>query len=396
MWFVVWKRCLMRRALFVARTVLIVVLRWGGGGRVGKLCNVFGVFSDAACSTSSTRNRHRGFTLVELLVVIAIIGVLVALLLPAVQAAREAARRMTCTNQLKQLALGMHNYHDTSKVFPPGCLIPGAPLAFCTADTTAAYGPQRHDRHSQGNNTGVPWQMIGWPAFILPYVEATNVYSQINFNQGAYLPIPNVVGGGEMNSGNDPRTDPDNSANKAASSMAPSVFQCPSVSPSVARGTIKDYSCNGGWGDGLPERRTRDSGISGIFHRGSGYNTSAIIDGTSNTILLVESSHSRPKVSATQVFNPFFWVHHPSHGFAMTNNGSGTLLLINANTGGDNGVRSAYGPHSGGINIALADGAVRFVSQTIDSKWDASVTPNVRGVYQHLMSKADGVSVSIP
>ena len=103
-----------------------------------------------------TSQRKRGFTLVELLVVIAIIGVLVALLLPAVQAAREAARRMSCGNNLKQLGLALHNYHDTFNTFPPGGITPG-------------------------NCCGTP-SAATWTIFILPFIEETALQNQYNFN----------------------------------------------------------------------------------------------------------------------------------------------------------------------------------------------------------------------
>jgi prepilin-type N-terminal cleavage/methylation domain-containing protein len=100
---------------------------------------------------------RRAFTLVELLVVIAIIGVLVALLLPAVQEAREAARRTQCGNNLKQIGLALHNYHDTYMVFPPGNI-------------------------TDGNCCGA-LSHITWPISILPYIEGTNLGNQYNYNQ---------------------------------------------------------------------------------------------------------------------------------------------------------------------------------------------------------------------
>src|SRR5438046_8506813 len=100
------------------------------------------------------RGRVRGFTLIELLVVIAIIAVLISLLLPAVQSAREAARRAQCINNLKQIGLALHNYHDTIGKFPPGGI----------SDTGWA---------------GTWWD---WPAFILPHMEQTPLYNAINFS----------------------------------------------------------------------------------------------------------------------------------------------------------------------------------------------------------------------
>jgi len=108
--------------------------------------------------TSSGRSNRHGFTLIELLVVIAIIAVLIGLLLPAVQAAREAARRAQCVNNMKQIGLALHNYHDVHNSFPPGAITFG----------------------------GDPWNalsnQLNWRALILPQMEANNVYNSVNFN----------------------------------------------------------------------------------------------------------------------------------------------------------------------------------------------------------------------
>src|SRR5438270_1941327 len=109
--------------------------------------------------------RRRGFTLIELLVVIAIIAMLIGLLLPAVQKVREAAARTRCVNNLKQIGLALHNYHDANNSFPPGY---------------RASGP-----YSDGATDTAPgW---GWAAFLLPQLEQDNLYRRIDFNQ----PVPN-------------------------------------------------------------------------------------------------------------------------------------------------------------------------------------------------------------
>ena len=118
-------------------------------------------------ASSSRSVRRAAFTLVELLVVITIIGILIALLLPAVQAAREAARRMTCTNQLKQIGLAVHNYAQSNRVFPPGCIT--------TATTASACNPVSE------NATSAAAHGTGFLLRILPYMEFNNIYNNWTF-----------------------------------------------------------------------------------------------------------------------------------------------------------------------------------------------------------------------
>ena len=157
------------------------------------------------------RGEIGGFTLVELLVVIAIIGILIALLLPAVQAAREAARRSQCTNNLKQLSLAMHNYHDTFSVFPPGSL--GDP------SWTGSYNVT--DGH------------FGWPVFILPFVEQQALQERIDFNKRAWTSYQATD-----------ETAKGDVANQYAAQHMPSVFVCPSAHRAQPENEFKDYSIN--------------------------------------------------------------------------------------------------------------------------------------------------------
>jgi prepilin-type N-terminal cleavage/methylation domain-containing protein len=214
--------------------------------------------------------RRSGFTLVELLVVIAIIGILIALLLPAVQAAREAARRSQCTNQLKQIGLAMQNYHDVQKTFPPYAVLGMGPYTFVTSGGAETFP-----------NAPRPAYHHTWLTLILPYLEQMPLYQSVDFRRPAYgtgvgQPQP-IVG-----------------------TVVPTLL-CPSDSgfgrdPSRTWGiAITNYIVTEGyhWWQGpvvTAPLGCVTADYQGIFAGGQTTPIANITDGTSNTILAAESN----------------------------------------------------------------------------------------------------------
>jgi len=342
----------------------------------------------------------RAFTLVELLVVIAIIGILIALLLPAVQAAREAARRISCTNNLKQIGLSFHNYHDAHKGFPPGNIF-------------QQYIYDDPGTHKWG--WGYTYcGMMGWPAFLLPYMEQTALYDLIDFNHPAYIayfPGPLDAGGDNHNMGDTcgvatPSGSPEPYYNYRASTSAPDSFHCPSAPKNVTKGFIKDYGINGGPGvrpngtggyfpdNCFPERWPTGKDVWNFtcdqapFHMNSTRTFGSIVDGTSNTFFVLElASQTHPKyqvdpATGTQYSwapsspagNPFLHVNYSVDGYVI-----GSAPPNDMNPPWGNGWRGMWARsyHTGGINVTLGDGSVQFVSNTIDLlTWYAAFTIN--------------------
>jgi len=198
---------------------------------------------------------HRGFTLIELLVVIAIIAVLISLLLPAVQSAREAARRAQCTNNLKQIGLAMHNYHTAYTTFPMG--------------VSASKSTWNAGKCGVGACGQVTWD--GWSvhAMLLPYLEATPVYNAINFSFD-----PLVCNSGQFQS-------------TALYTTIPG-FLCPSDPYSGKKtGYINNYYASIGTTIGVVQNYGQNS--TGIFSYQQNYGLSDITDGSSNTVAFGEA-----------------------------------------------------------------------------------------------------------
>jgi len=339
--------------------------------------------------------RHNAaFTLVELLVVIAIIGMLIALLLPAVQAAREAARRMQCINNLKQIGLAMHNHHDARQAFCAGNIdrSPDARPFDATPRTSGTSGvfycdsTMFPDAHEAG---GVPCGMWGWSALILPYYEQGALYSQIDFDYPSYA---YAIGAAFT-----PHSSPDEPCghenNKEIADKSPPGLRCPSALQNPAQpNSTKDYAVNGG--ADLPERGTYSSENGrtvrmAVFYLNSAITIGEILDGTSHTLLAMElSSQTLPNSGVdftdppmtTGNANPFVFVNHGSQGLGMfTNSGVRDFVPNEMNYPTTSG-RTPRGFHVGGLNVCMCDGATRFVSDTINPQvWHAAFTRSSAG-----------------
>ncbi len=330
------------------------------------------------------RVSKRGFTLVELLVVIAIIGVLVGLLLPAVQSAREAARRLQCTNHLKQFGLALHNYADTYKKFPAG-----------SGGTSAG--------HPNGNNNRIN-AMVG----LLPFVEESALYNMVqspqtfgtfNFNPGGSSPW-------------------DSNYELWGGQFQVKGMNCPSDSPqgdlrngrwAGGRSATTSYSfCHGDHQTGI-----RDQGAyqrRGMFGTRSYTSFGSITDGTSNTMAISERCFAKgtrsvfghalegltgitanpalclaqinratreflasvPNCGAGTCISGYFTGGTRAYDGMPIYSGYNAVLAPNSPsclTGNINttGVMSAQSWHTGGVNVVFGDGSVRFVSETIDA-----------------------------
>jgi len=282
--------------------------------------------------------KHSGFTLIELLVVIAIIAILVALLLPAVQQAREAARRSQCKNNLKQIGLAMHNYHDAHGVFPPGWV-------------QGAFDTSSH------------W---GWATYLLPFVDQGPLYMTL---------APNS------------RVMPSPSSN---TQLLLSVYKCPS-DPGAARNSglggygLNNYPISRVIGDRDSSRKLRD-----------------ITDGTSNTLLVGE----RARVFGTGLKScgaiwPGLGVSSAAvHGIAnypINTNWNGTSEQfegVGGNCTSSNATRMVFSSmHTGGAHFLLCDGAIRLISENIQTQPSIDTTffqSSSNHLYQNLANYSDG------
>lgn len=300
---------------------------------------------------------RRGFTLIELLVVIAIIAILIALLLPAVQNAREASRRTQCRSNLHQLGLALHNYAEQHLLLPPGNMGPlGGAAGWSDPGVTC------------GTFGRCPWGHWGWASYLLPHLEGGDIYNAINFSHAAYA--QSVIENRPTNITGIPteRGPAGHVANSTASLRPIEVFLCPTIIPLKTGSVFKDYGINAGSLTPplgcCPERR---SDLDGLACWNSSVRLGDIKDGTSQTFAFLESAHTgnHSWTAPGSGSNHLFFVHHISQGYVVSNNDDGPRTPTPPNTTLFNH-RGSHSMHPGGVNVAMADGSVRWITNHID------------------------------